>query len=236
MLKKAAFLVAILALVWAGAAWSTPPPAQGGYQAGWGMNPTNWQKTTGSFSAWGIYDPVGGSGGDPWVVDYSFPGGVPVYIDYADITLELWVEMYALQTYEYTSYQWHRLGDNAETITFVIQGILKSNNGQYVSLMRGAEDLTHLYFREDIFGRTGPDYGTDIPISWEGRWGEGTVYGSSVQWGWEPLTPDGEGDLNIGPIPSCDHWFQFKGSFSLDYHVDDGYYSLVTEGCPAPVM
>ena len=239
MLKKTAFLVAILAFVFAGTAWAAalnPPPAYGGYQAGWGMNPNDWDNHTGSFSAWGLWNPVAsGPQGADWVVGYDWPGGAPVYIDYTDITLELWIEMYALQTYEYTSYQWHRVGDNAETITFYVQGLLKSNSGQYVSLMRGTEDLGYLYFREDIFGRVGATYGSDIPITWRARWGNGLAYGQYVQEDWQTLTP-GTGDLDIGPIPSCDHWFQFEGSFHLAYHVNDGYYSLITEGCPAPEM
>jgi hypothetical protein len=230
MLKKAAFLVAILALVWAGAAWSTPPPAQGGYQAGWGMNPTNWQKTSGSFSAWGLYDPEGAGGGAGWVVGWN----PTEYIDYADISLELWIEMYSVQTYEYTSYQWHRLGDQQETVEFIIQGMLKSNNGQYIILTRGTEDLTHLWFRENVLGGDTPSPPPDIPITWYGRYGSGLVYGSSVIQDWTVLTPDPDCMILI-PDP-CDHWFQFKGVFVIPYHQPDGYYSLTMAGCPAPVM
>jgi len=210
--------------------YATPPPAQGGYGAGWGMNPNNWQTATGTFSAWGLYDPLYGGAGAAWVVGWPSP----VYITYAPITLELWIEMYALQSYQYTSYKWHRLGDNAETITFLIQGTLSSNSGQWVSLMKATDPLTHLWFREDIFGRTGAPYGYDLPITWIARWGNGLNYGQNLQWE-AYVTPDPD-DITIGPIPACDHWFEFQGSFDLAYHVDDGYYSLVTAGCPAPEL
>ena len=90
---------------------ATPPPAHGGYQSGWGMNPTNWENESGSFSAMGLYDPNYTGGGASWVVGWN----PTAYINYAPITLELWIEMYMLLTYEYTSYQWHRLGNSGET-------------------------------------------------------------------------------------------------------------------------
>jgi hypothetical protein len=229
-------IIALLALsipclVYADALY--PPPAHGAYGAGWGMNPTNWSETSGSFYAWGLYDPLHDpQGGDAWVVGWD-----PVtYIDYADITLELWIEMYSMQTYHYTSYQWHRLGDAEETINFCIEGLIQSNNGQYISLMYAGEDLNYLHFVEDIFGRTGPDYGTDIPIVWDAAYGTGDVYGTNILWEGFSLQFGPEDDVTIGPIPACDHWFQFCGEFYLPYHIDDGYYSLLMGGCPAPEM
>ncbi|MBD3233000.1 MAG: hypothetical protein GF315_04685 [candidate division Zixibacteria bacterium] len=216
---------------------ATPPPAHGAYQGGWGMNPNNWQTTTGSFSAWGLYDPDGGGGGAGWIVDWSDPNN-PGYIDYEEITLELWIEMYSLQTYHYTSYQWHRLGDEEEEICFIIEGLIQSNNGQYIQLMKGDDPLDYLYFRENVLGGSSSD-ARDIPISWSGRWGTGTEYEQNFYWpddqgNWAPLTPDP--DLTLEPVPACDHWFQFQGCFTLLYHEADGYYSLTMSGCPAPVM
>ncbi len=209
---------------------ATPPPAQGGYLPGWGMNPTNWQTATGSFSSWGLYDPLYGGAGAAWVV-----GWLPtVYITYAPITLELWIEMYCLQTYHYTSYQWHRLGNLAETISFVIEGTIQTNNGQYVQLMQGTQALTNLWFVHNIFGGNSPIPAPNIPITWQGRWGLGLVYGANTLWGWQTLTPDPDLTMLI-PDP-CDHWFQFEGTFVIPYHQPDGYYSLTMAGCPAPVM
>ncbi len=218
-------------------AQATPPPAHGGYQAGWGMQPFTWDAVGGSWSAWGLYDyqngPDPNSGGDDWVVDWTDPNS-PVYISYDPITLELWIEQYCYSTYEYTSYQWHRLGDQAETVHFIIQGIMQSNNGQWMSLVAGTDPMTHLIFRHDALGRTGATYGGDIPITWEGRWGTGLVYGNSIVQQWTTYTPDPDVDMLI-PEP-CDHWFQFRGTFVLYYHIDDGYYSLEMAGCPAPEM
>lgn len=217
------------------AAAANPPPAYGGYNAGWGMNPNNWQTTTGSFnSGTVIYDPLGPLGGNSWVVGYN--AGLPIYLVYTPITMELWVEMYMIQTYQYTSYQWHRIGNTPEHICFYIQGTVESNNGQYVSLTAdGVDPLTALKFRENIFGNTtpGPTCG-DIPITWRTRWGTGLTYGADIVQDWAMDTPDPDVTLLI-PDP-CNHWYQFEGCFDLAYHVCDGYYSLTSAGCPAPVM
>ena len=226
-------IAALLAVCLVGAVYAVPPPANDGYLGGWGMNPTNWQTTTGSFSAWGIYDPLGGGGGAPWVVSYG-SGGTPVYINYAPITVELWVEMYAIQAYRYTSYQYHRLGNAAETVCFTIEGTLQSNNGQYVQLMKGADPLNKLYFRHNVLGGLTPGASADLPITWAGTWGTGLVYGQNIAWGPLPLTPNP--DLTMLIADPCDHWFQFQGCFAIPYHQADGYYSLTMAGCPAPEL
>jgi hypothetical protein len=232
MYKLLVLLVPLLVMPMAVPVYADAPPAHGGYEAGWGLNPTNWQTASGSFSAWGLYAPDSGSAGDPWVVNWSDPHNVG-FIDYADITLELWIEMYALQTYHYTSYQWHRLGNSAEQICFIIEGLIQSNNGQSIILVHQSEPMTHLYFRHDVLNRTGSQYGSDIPITWQTRYGLYDVYGSNIVQNWTTATPDP--DIIIS-IPKCDHWFQFQGCFDLEYHVDDGYYSLTLAGCPAPGM
>lgn len=235
MLKKIGLITTVLLILFAGNMFgqiSHPePPAQGGYQAGWGMNPNKWTRITGNFSAWGIYDPNHTGGGDAWVVGYD--GNVPQYIDYANISLQLWIEMYSYQYYEHTSYQWHRLGNEAENITFFINGLLQSNNGQYVILTRDSEDLDRLHFQEDVLERTSGD---DIEITWDGRWGRGSTYGGAIVQGWTPLAPELDGDILMLIDEPCDHWFQFRGRFTLPYHVADGYYSLLMAGCPRPLL
>jgi hypothetical protein len=215
----------------------TPPPAHGGHLAGWGMNPNDWDNHTGSFnSGTVIYDPLYLGGGLSWVVGYD--GAMnPIYLVYTPITMELWIEMYMIQTYEHTSYQWHRIGNHAEHICFLIQGLIKSNNGQYVSLTwDGTDPLTHLYFRENIFGSPTPGPGCrDIPITWRTRWGNGLVYGVDIQQTWTVTTPDPHDITMLIPDP-CDHWYEFEGCFDLEYHECDGYYSLTSAGCPAPVF
>ena len=144
--------------------------------------------------------------------------------------------MYCLQAYRYTSYQWHRLGNQQGTIECIIEGTIQTNNGQYISLMKGTDELTHLWFRENIFGTQSPaPPAPDIPITWYGRWGTGLVYGNSIVENYtDPIIPDPDVTILI-PDP-CDHWFQFKGVFVIPYHHPDGYYSLTMAGCPAPVM
>jgi hypothetical protein len=213
------------------AAQATPPPAYGGYGPGWGMEPFTWQTTSGTFSSWGLYDPNYVGGGDAWVVAWN----PTTYITYAPITLELWIEMYCLQTYQYTSYKWHRLGDQLESVCFTIDGTIQSNNGQYISLTKGTDALDHLWFRQNIFGGNTPSPAPDIPIAWRARWGDGLVVGTGVRWGWDSVDPDPD-DITILIDEPCDHWFQFEGCFEIAYHQPDGYYSLTMAGCPSPVM
>jgi hypothetical protein len=227
-----AVLVAVCLVTTAWAAGTTPlPPANGGYGGGWGMNPTNWNATSGSWSSWGLYNPDL-SGGGGWVVGWN----PTVLISYDPITIELWVEMYALQTYHYTSYQFHRVGNAAENICFTIEGLLQSNEDLWLGLTHGIDPLSHLIFRHA--NGVGDGIGANLPITWTGRYGQYSVYGDYLLWGWAPLsTTVSPGDLYFpDQIPISDHWFQFKGCFDLPYHVPDGYYSLAIAGCPAPEM
>jgi hypothetical protein len=229
-----AFAIMFAFAVGAQASALNPPPAQGGYLAGWGMNPNNWDATSGSYTAWGIYNPLYVGGGAAWVVGYGV-GNVPIYITYAPITLQLWIEMYCLQTYHYTSYQWHRLGNLQENICFIVEGTIQSNNGQFISLTRGTEDLDKLYFRENIFGGASPGPpAPNLALLWQGTWGNGLVYGVTPVWGPNPITPNPNVTMLID-VP-CDHWFQFQGCFTIPYHQPDGYYSLTMAGCPAPLL
>jgi hypothetical protein len=141
--------------------------------------------------------------------------------------------MYCLQTYRYTTYQWHRLGNLAETVIFTIEGTIASNNGQFISLTKGVDPLTNLWFKGDMFDRhTGPN----IPITWIARWGTGLVYGSNLIYEGSVVPHLTTGALTMLIPDPCDHWFQFEGTFHIDYHQPDGYYELVMAGCPAPVL
>jgi len=236
-LVLALMMVAMVVLV--ANATAPPAPPWGAGHEGWGMTWYNWDNVSGTFSSWGLYDPLyPPQQGAAWVVGWN----PTAYITYAPITLELWIEMYAQQTYHYTSYQWHRLGNALEQINCIIEGTIQSNNGQYMSLTHGTDPLNFLYFRENVLGGTSPGASANIPILWYGRWGTGLIYEAGQVWpssGWNPITPGQYGDPGditmLIPDP-CDHWFQFKATFEIAYHQADGYYSLTMAGCPAPVL
>jgi len=200
------------------------------------MNPNNWDNITGSYGpVFGIYDPTSGGGGG-WHVDWTNPL-IPTHITYAPINIELWVELYCQQSYQYTTYQYHRRGDGTENLCWTIEGTISQNHNSWVLLAHGSELLTNLWFREDIFGRSEkPTYGTDLPITWDTRYGSGLVVGveGTIIENWHTAPWSGD---DIGyRIPACDHWFQFRGCVGDIYHVADGYYSLTLAGCPAPEL
>lgn len=211
----ALMVVAMMAMV--ANATSPPAPPSGGGGAGWGMTWYDWDNYTGSYSSGlALYDPIGGSGGFGWVVEWN----PTQYITYAPITLELWIEMYLIQTYQYTSYQWHRLGNSpANSIAFTIDGTIQSNEALWVSLteMDGWDPLG-LEFQHNIGVGDNQNVRSLIPISWRARWGEGLVVGSNPSsWGWITLTwsgntpdrlltiPDLWSGMNCGSFPACDH-------------------------------
>jgi len=243
-LGKALFSLFIVGLLLSAPVLAEEPPAhqdyRGVYQGGWGMNPTDWDSTDGiSFNASGIWDP----GHESWVVGYEGCHHCnPIYIEYAPITLDLWIELYCIQSYAFTHYMWHRIGNADEVINFYICGTVHSNNGEWVSLMAGEDDLGYLHFREDIFGHTGVNYGRDIPIEWQYAWDEYDHFTDTP-----PLPeniPDGDWSGVVTPNPNitfcipdpCDHWFCFWGQFHILYHENDGHYQLVMAGCPAPEL
>jgi hypothetical protein len=155
--------------------------------------------------------------------------------------------MNAIQTYNYTSYQWHRTTAWAnENVSFTIDGTVQSNENLWVSLWAasGYED-GNLKAIESVGGIADQDQ-TDLEIDWRSRWGEGLTVGSSITEDWTSVTWGSEevGSLFLnvanpdleGQIPLCDHWFQFEGTFELARHTPDGYYKLELEGCPSPTL
>jgi hypothetical protein len=233
----AVMMIAMLALV----ANAVPPPAHGGYSGGWGMNPTNWQAVSGSYnSGLALYDPNGSGGGAGWIVEWTPP--TYAYINYAPITLELWIEMYMIQTYAYTSYQWHRLGDDGTDIVFTISGTIQSNEALFVLMTEQAGwDPLGLEFVEHIGVGDNDNMRPLLPISWRGRYGTGLVPGGGtvlMDWtalSWSGTTPNRE-LVFPSQVPACDHWFEFEGTIELVYHEADGYYKTVYAGCPSPML
>ncbi|GBE29653.1 hypothetical protein BMS3Bbin04_00675 [bacterium BMS3Bbin04] len=219
------FLVIAVSLVMITAAFATDPPAFGGYAAGWGQNPTNWETTSGAYdSGLCLWDPARG------YVQFDANGVDLGAIVYEDITIELWVELHMISTYEATNYQFHRVNQDAyggETVDFIINGTIRSNQQNWVGLTHGPDPIDALVFREGMYGHNE----TDIPLTWYGRFGDELVPDPLAPW--TELTIDGNGDVGM-TIVKCDHWVQFKGQFFLPYHIDDGYYSLTIAGCPTP--
>lgn len=212
-----------------------PPPPHGGYPGEWGLNPNNWSTATGSYaSQFALRDPLAIGADQYWIIGWGPP---LTYLDNGPpITMQLWIEMNMVCTYHYTSYQWHRLGDAAETITFTIDGTVSSNEDQYVLLTsEPGWDPSYLHFQENIGVGDDNNARQQIPISWRGRWGEGLVIGENIVEDWSPLMWFC-GIMILDRFPPCDHWFQFEGSFDLLYHEADGYYKLVLGGCPTPEL
>jgi len=251
---KRLVMALLLIAAFAFTANATAPPAHGGYPAGWGMNPTAWDTAYGSYDSGLTLYPAGGSCGGGWLGwtgGLYPPWGAP--INYAPITLELWIEMNMVQTYSFTHYQWHRIGNEAEpnNMVFYITGTVSGNEQVWVSLV---EDPLWPYqglkFVENIGVGDDANARLYIPISWSARWGEDFVPGVGQVWptaGFAPLSwalISGAQQLQIpdwghggqGSIPACDHWFQFRGEVELNYHEADGYYKTVYSGCPSPSL
>jgi len=231
-----ASIMAVCLIAFAAQATGTTPlpPAYGGYNEGWGMNPTNCTSYTGQWSSGlMLFDPnLPYGGGGSWVVGWGTP---LTYVNYGDITLQLWIEMSMYETYWNTSYRWHRLGQGAETITFYINGYAQSNEGCWVSCTVTTPADTTLKFIHNI--GVGDDRNVrNIPITWWGQWGTGLTIGSNVVGGWHRLYWDNVGSLDLAELAPGDTWYQFEGTFNLVQYEPDGYYTLVLSGCPSPGM
>lgn len=235
MIKTLTLLLAFALLLSTSAVAGEPPAhPEGTYQGGWGMCPVNWDDQYGSFGpVFGIWDP-----GQGWVVGYEGDCNQnPVYIDYAPICLDLWIELYCVQTYEFTHYQWHRIGNEHEIVDFYICGTVSSNNAEWVGLTRASQDLDRLHFIEDVLDR---DQGQDIPISWHYAWGSYDRLGGEVPpepgtiETWHAIAPGDNGNMYFCIPDPCDHWFCWWGQFEIIYHQADGHYQLHMAGCPAP--
>ncbi|MCB2213420.1 hypothetical protein KQI52_14995 [bacterium] len=205
---------------------ATEPPAYGVWGAGWGNNPNNWDRATGSYnSGLSLYNDDLGD----YVHNFDPTDGSYDVISYAPINIELWIELHMIETYAHTHYEFHRIGNADETVEFIIEGTVKSNQTNWVGLTAGADGFEFLQFRHGMYGG-----GADIPLTWMGRYGDGLTPGAGNPAWTTFVDPD---DNGIGfTIAKCDHWFQFKGQFELPYHIDDGYYSLEIAGCPVPEL
>jgi hypothetical protein len=129
-----------------------------------------------------------------------------------------------MQTYQFTHYEWHRIGDRYEDVTFFICGTVSSNNAEWVGLTRASQDLDRLHFIGDVFGSDNGE--ADIPITWHYAWGNWDPEDDPPLPGdihtWYVISPGNNGNMYFYIPESCDHWFCWKGEFTIQYHQADG--------------
>lgn len=122
----------------------------------------------------------------------------------------------------------HRV-DNTSPIEVTLSGTIVSNSVNIwnlftVSPQPGGQPL--LYFVEDVLGRTGPAFGTDIPLTWE----------ISLDGGpFTPMTLQPNNTLTA-TFPPGPHAFQVRITGMLQPSQEDGYYHLQLEQCLVPEL
>jgi len=210
------------------------PPANGGLPGGWGNNPNNWSLVTDEFCDWtkGIWNPVDGS----WTICYG-------ETMCQEITVELWIELFASMTIYDLVHQIHTISDVRDYREFCgyIRGYTASNHPLDILLEPGmGQSLGFLEFQHSVLDGhfVAP---RDIPLSWWVAYGYGDV-GQAPDPGAANYRPIGEGDdfdidesYTMPYIESpCDWWWYFKFCFRVYYHEDDGYYVLWFSICPVP--
>jgi hypothetical protein len=213
------FLVPLCVLLMAGVAFGgtpvgpTPP-------AGWGRDCTQWMTYTDPWDSGELcYDPNMGGGGDGWI-----DCATNAQVIWPDLHIEMWIEMECVFWWEETHVQIHRASDYSDFVIY-LDGGSACNNGQYIITTppTALGSLDYLPFIEDMFGRTGPSHGTDIPLTWE----------VSINGGaYEPMQ-----DLADPPgskyflVDLCDNYWRVKITGDVVYHQEDGYYYLGGPGC-----
>lgn len=120
---------------------------------------------------------------------------------------------------DWTSCQIHRVGTDS-AIVIILPGTISSSNSIYWNLnpiSSQSGGLPYLYFMEDVLGRTGPEFGTDIPLCWEI-----SVDGGSFN----PITIQPDSSLSVN-FPSGSHNFQVRITGVPQSYQGDGYYHLL---------
>jgi len=211
-------LVPLCLMLMAGTAFGTVPngsvpPVPGG----WGNDCTQWINYYNEWDSGEMcYDPDLGSGGAGWRVCST--GGPVVW---PPLSIELWIEMECLIHWYQTEAQAHRASDYSD-LELIFCGYSKCNNGQWIiTTPPTGGSLATLPFVEDMFHRTGPAYGTNIPLTW---WY--SVDGSD----WAPMV-DGTAGAKQFQVGLCDHNWCVKVVGDIVYHQEDGYYYLGGPGC-----
>jgi len=196
--------------------------------AGWGNDPCEWDEYD------GVCEPVKA------IYNPDEESWFCCYLGFCDlcqeITVELWVEMYACMTVFNLNHYFHAVGDERYddfNFEFMIEGTTSSNNALYICVQPGPEmNLGELGFVENIFGNAEDQ--PAIPLEWELQWGGFAQNGDEiVLQDWVQVYPDPN---IVWEMPKCDRWWRLRGRFYLWYHIADGYYLLYYAICPSPVL
>jgi len=127
----------------------------------------------------------------------------------------IWTEL----SLDWTNCQIHRVYTDS-AIVIILPGTISSSNSIYWNLNTISPQpggLPVLYFVEDVLGRSGPEYGIDIPLIWE----------ISVDGGrFNPIRIQPDSALFVN-FPSGHHTFQVRITGVPQHNQGDGYYQLL---------
>jgi len=140
---------------------------------------------------------------------------------------------YPFPTWAQFSLQWthcqiHRVETDSAIVVTLNGSILSSNNliWNLATAPTPPGSSPSLYFVEDIFGRSGPQYGSDIMLNWEISLDGGQL---------NPMNVLPDGSLSV-LFPAGTHTFQVRITGAPQYHQADGYYHLQLDQSLAPEL
>jgi len=222
-------LAILLVGLLAAPAMAVPPPAYDGDPYGWGNSPLEWERSFGECAMAGCWNPEYNNGNGGW--NPCFGGEIFA----CEFTVELWIELYATMTVEGLFQQFHTVADNrdGDRFDFYICGTIQSNHPETICLIPGYNfDLGYLQFIEDVVGEDNGE--VDIPLNWAYAYGQGDPIPCDQIENWTRAYPN---PMICIDIPrNCDWWWCYWGWFVVEYHANDGYYTLLFAICPTPRM
>lgn len=128
---------------------------------------------------------------------------------------------------DWTNCQIHRVNDSP--IEIILPGTINGSNAMHWNLSTASPApgvIPNLYFIEDVLGRTGAIYGSDVPLSWEISLDGGPFM---------PMTLQPDNTLTT-LFPPGQHSFQVRITGALQPYQSDGYYHLQLEQCIIPEL